>query len=258
MAWFRLEAGWFRHPKQRAAGKDGRELWLSMCNYAIEQEVDGIVPKSMLNVCAAEAEVKPAPTIQRLVEIGLIDDGGDNWIIHDWLDWQMSKAELDEMRIARSQAGRKGGLKSAQQRATKAQANAQANGKQVLKQTGKQTSTTVQPTSTSTSTSLEVLQVPTYPSLAVDETGLVGWEELDQRVKDACILAAKADYAGRNCLTIKSPIGYMRSTAAKTWARNVEALDAVDPNATAIEIATTVLGLDEWALARAASIHEAI
>ena len=54
-------------------------------------------------------------------------DGG--WVIHDFAEHQTTTAEIEELREARSEAGRRGGLASAQ-------ARAKAKRKQMLEQTG--------------------------------------------------------------------------------------------------------------------------
>lgn len=108
MTWFRLDDGWLRHPKMRAAGLHGRALWLAMGTYAAGQETDGYIPGDMLPSLAAEAGVK-GTVVRTLVEVGLVHatpDGG--WLLHDWFDYQPSRADIAASRAKKAAAGRKG------------------------------------------------------------------------------------------------------------------------------------------------------
>lgn len=95
MTWFRLDDGWLRHPKHRAAGLKGRALWIAAGTWSSEQLTDGKVPKEMLPVLAIDAEIgNGRAEARRLVEIGLWDDLGDAWQFHDWHEFQPSRADV--------------------------------------------------------------------------------------------------------------------------------------------------------------------
>ena len=140
MSWAKLDDGFFRHPKARAAGKDGRALFIAGLCWAASHLTDGFIAETDLGLIAAEAEVRPAPTARRLVEVGLWEPVDGGWVIHDYLDYNPSAEAVREKRRKRAEAGRKGGLKSRPPRSRKqapseanpeanASANASANGK---------------------------------------------------------------------------------------------------------------------------------
>lgn len=97
MTWVRLDDQFFRHAKARAAGRDGRALYLAALCFASANLTDGIIRAIDLPLVAAEAEVRPA-TSKRLVDAGLWDvvDGG--WQIHDWAHRNPSADEIRERR----------------------------------------------------------------------------------------------------------------------------------------------------------------
>jgi hypothetical protein len=123
--WVKIDDGFFRHPKARAAGKDGRALFIAGLCWTSAQLTDGFIAAHDLGPIAAEAEVRPGPTSRRLVEIGLWDETDGGWLVHDYHDFNLSAEQVLAKKEARSRAGRKGGLSSA---ASRAAATAQPNG----------------------------------------------------------------------------------------------------------------------------------
>lgn len=97
MAWVKLDDQFFRHRKARAAGKDGRALFLASCCYAAAGLSDGFIPSGDLVLIAAEAEVR-ATVANTLRDVGLWDvvDGG--WMIHDFTDINPTAEEVKERR----------------------------------------------------------------------------------------------------------------------------------------------------------------
>ena len=136
MAWVKLDDGFFRHDKARAAGKDGRALFVASLAYAASRRSDGFIADTHLGVVAAEAEVRPT-VAKMLVQVGLweVVDGG--YRVHDYLDYQPSAEQVDELRQKRAAAGARGGKQAATSKA-KAQASATAKSKQEPKQEPKQ------------------------------------------------------------------------------------------------------------------------
>jgi hypothetical protein len=112
MAWVRLDDGFYDHPKARAVGKDGRELFTAgLCRVA-ETLSDGFIPEFELPLIAAKAEVKPKPTAAKLVSVGLWEKVTGGWRVHDYHDYNPSAEAEREKRRKRAEAGRKGGLRS--------------------------------------------------------------------------------------------------------------------------------------------------
>jgi general stress protein YciG len=114
--WVKIDDGFYRHPKVRAAGKDARALFLASLCWTAANLTDGHIARHDLPVLAAEAEVKGAATARRLVDAGLWDVTADGWQIHDYLDYNPSSEAVRDKRRKRQEAGRKGGLRSGQVR----------------------------------------------------------------------------------------------------------------------------------------------
>jgi hypothetical protein len=131
MSWAKLDDGFFRHPKARAAGKDGRALFLASLTWAAGHLTDGKVACHDLQLIAAEAEVNGKRTAARLVEVGLWDvvDGG--WMVHDYLEYNPTAEQALALKAKRAEAGRIGGSKPKRSKSeANTEANASANGKQ--------------------------------------------------------------------------------------------------------------------------------
>lgn len=120
MTWFKVDDGWPTHSKAQAAGLQGRALWLAAGALCAREDLDGVVPKHMLKMWAAIADV-PAPKASRLLVAaglwhphdGLCADCLDNrdahrveleaeereltpllpgdHYFHDWCDYQLAK-----------------------------------------------------------------------------------------------------------------------------------------------------------------------
>lgn len=124
-------------PKLQVVSVEARWALLEMILYSCRMQTDGVLSKRLaaakwpLDVClelASNDDEKPS-----LVETE------NEWIIHDFLEHQTSKAEIEARRKQKQEAGRKGGLArgAAKTRTTsRSQARAKASAKQTLKQNG--------------------------------------------------------------------------------------------------------------------------
>lgn len=124
-------------PKLQVVSVEARWALLEMILYSCRMQTDGVLSKRLaaakwpLDVClelASNDDEKPS-----LVETE------NEWIIHDFLEHQTSKAEIEARRKQKQEAGRKGGLArgAAKTRtASRSQARAKASAKQTLKQNG--------------------------------------------------------------------------------------------------------------------------
>jgi hypothetical protein len=120
VTWFKVDDGFPTHSKAQAAGLQGRALWLAAGALCAREDLDGVVPRHMLKMWAAIADV-PAPKATRLLVAaglwhphdGLCADCLDNrdahrveleaeereltplcpgdHYFHDWCDYQLAK-----------------------------------------------------------------------------------------------------------------------------------------------------------------------
>ncbi|PCC83119.1 hypothetical protein COM45_04810 [Corynebacterium accolens] len=128
-------------PKLQVVSVEARWALLEMILYSCRMQTDGVLSKRLaaakwpLDVClelASNDDEKPS-----LVETE------NEWIIHDFLEHQTSKAEIEARRKQKQEAGRKGGLargaaktRTASRSQARAKARAKAGAKQTLKQNG--------------------------------------------------------------------------------------------------------------------------
>lgn len=118
MTWSKFDDQFYLNPKNAAIDRDEQDLNIAGIIYCNGQLTDGFIPSGALPMlCAwAKIDVGVADAIaiaKRLVEHSywLIVDGG--YKIHDFLDWNVSREEVEARRKERSESGRRGGLAKA-------------------------------------------------------------------------------------------------------------------------------------------------
>ncbi len=98
MAWVRLDDGFFRHPKVIAAGPLARELFLASVCWSAANLTDGAIPRVVLPTLLLHDDDVPVTSgrrrraVDRLLAVGLWELNGDGWMIHDYLDYNPSRA----------------------------------------------------------------------------------------------------------------------------------------------------------------------
>lgn len=131
MTWFFVDDSFHAHPKAIAAGNAAVGLWTRCGSWVGSHLTDGHVPSEVAAMYGTKTEAR------RLVESGLWerDTQRGGYVMHDYLDWNKSRAEVEAQREVRARAGRAGGKRSGKVRASKAEAKAQANASSLLEQT---------------------------------------------------------------------------------------------------------------------------
>lgn len=104
------------HRKFKRAGVEATGLfWLSVA-YASKYLTDGHVDPDYLED-RVPSKAKRDKLIQALLDNALFErNGNDGYVIHDFHDYNPTAAEVRARRMARAEAGRKGGLASGQAR----------------------------------------------------------------------------------------------------------------------------------------------
>lgn len=116
MSWVKLDDGCMEHPKLLAAGAAGVALWLAGLCYANRQKSrDGLIPA--LKIACLYPMAGPQKVAAKLVEVGLWETAPDGFRIHDYHDYQPTAKQAEAVSQIRSEAGRKGGARSAAVRA---------------------------------------------------------------------------------------------------------------------------------------------
>lgn len=127
MAWIKLDDNWMDHPKIIRAGRDARDMWLASITWCAKHLTDGYFPKNLLPQLAVMAGIDVANCqsfANVLLEVCLWDASGDQYIVHDYLDYNPSKEQATATKEARKQAGMAGGKQKASKMASKIVAKA--------------------------------------------------------------------------------------------------------------------------------------
>lgn len=98
MAWVYLDDQFPDHPKVAQAGGDAAWLFVCALCYARRFGTEGVIPKPQVARLSDRRGWRKLA--DKLVEVGLFEDDGDSYRIHDWHDWNRGAG-------SRSEAGRK-------------------------------------------------------------------------------------------------------------------------------------------------------
>lgn len=98
MPWVRLDDGFADHPKVENAGPLAGWLHVAALCYSARHLTDGRIPKSKARRLTDIPT--PAKHIDALLSAGLWHEDGDDYVIHDYLDYQPSRAEVEKDREA--------------------------------------------------------------------------------------------------------------------------------------------------------------
>lgn len=93
MAWLRIDDRVRTHPKIAEAGPSAAWLWFCGICYCREHLTDGFIPKSAVSSLAMNLQ-SPWRHARRLVEVKLWEDALGGYQVHDFLDWNPSKADV--------------------------------------------------------------------------------------------------------------------------------------------------------------------
>lgn len=104
MSWVRLDDRFFSHRKVLSVSLPARWLYVAGLCVAAQHNTDGMLDSAALQLLAVAAVGSNAVTLyEELVKVGLWDrakPGLDGYVIHDYLEYQLSANELREQRAA--------------------------------------------------------------------------------------------------------------------------------------------------------------
>jgi hypothetical protein len=122
--WSKIDDGFSDHPKVIEAGPLAG--WLFVCGlcYCAKFLTDGFIPAAKVRRLADVDNA--ADLAARLVAVGLWEPRDGGYQVHDYLDYQYSKAQSKALQLERAKAGREGGKKSAAVRAERKAREAKA------------------------------------------------------------------------------------------------------------------------------------
>lgn len=96
MPWVRIDEAFADHPKIIEAGESAVCLFICGLAYCGHMLSDGVIPKRKARVLYPMNDA--AAAADALVRVGLWHEDGDNYVVHDYLDYQPSRAEVEEAR----------------------------------------------------------------------------------------------------------------------------------------------------------------
>lgn len=135
MAWARIDDNYYNNIKIQKVGPIAAHLYNAGLIYCNKNLTDGFIDKVMLPGIAGNAFVKNIPReVSKLVEQKLWHEVEGGYQVNDFLDYNSSKAQVEETNKKRAIAGAKGGSSSKQTAKQSVKQVAKQNGKQVAKQ----------------------------------------------------------------------------------------------------------------------------
>ena len=100
MAWIKLDVGFFTHPKTlnlMSTDPTAATLHVAAMCWSLDKRQDGYVPESALPLLHMQTHTSPS-SVDALIEAGLWEPKHPGYQIHDFLEWQESKADMDDRR----------------------------------------------------------------------------------------------------------------------------------------------------------------
>lgn len=102
MAWFRVDDGFWCHPKVIGCPPAAVALWVRAGSWSAAQLTDGRVPRTALGMLGGRPKDAAA-----LVDAGLWRTTPDGWRFHGWEEFQPSRADVEQRRTATADRVRK-------------------------------------------------------------------------------------------------------------------------------------------------------
>ncbi len=114
MRYIRIDENLPDHPKFQSIPKRYRVpaigLYVAACCYSSRLLTDGFIPAGFFG----EANAKQL--LQHCVEVGLFEQAKNGFMVHDYLEYNKSKKQIEELREVKKTAGQKGGKASGKAR----------------------------------------------------------------------------------------------------------------------------------------------
>ena len=92
MTWFKIDDGFWSHPKTATLSSDAVALWVRAGSYSCQHLTDGEIPAPMLRMLGT------ADAAEELVAAGLWYEEGNGWSFHDWGDYQETRETVRKRR----------------------------------------------------------------------------------------------------------------------------------------------------------------
>jgi len=123
VAWARIDDNFFSHPKVRRAGKDAVIFYMAALCHSNCYVTEGFIADDVLELIGIQSfQNDPKPSADKLTECGLFIRVEGGYQIHDFLEYNYSRQQINDIKAKRAEAGRQGG-RPAKQNESKMKAN---------------------------------------------------------------------------------------------------------------------------------------
>ena len=92
MTWFKVDDGFWSHPKTATLSDAAVTLWVRAGAYSCQHLTDGVIAKPVLRLVGVESAAG------ELVDAGLWIEHPDGWVFHDWDDYQETRDAVRKRR----------------------------------------------------------------------------------------------------------------------------------------------------------------
>lgn len=110
MPWFKIDDGFWSHPKTLQLSDGAQALWVRAGSWCMAHLTDGVIPPFALPVLGAKRRF-----IDELVTVSLWIRDADSYRFHDWEKYQPTRESVEADRDAAAERKRKSREKSRQQ-----------------------------------------------------------------------------------------------------------------------------------------------
>jgi hypothetical protein len=90
MTWFKVDDGFWSHPKTVGLTHEAVALWVRSGSYCGQHLTDGVVPRRILPMLQGSEE-----HANELIDAGLWLDHIDGYVFHDWLKYQPTRTKVE-------------------------------------------------------------------------------------------------------------------------------------------------------------------
>ena len=101
MTWFKVDDGLHCHPKAMAAGTPALGLWVRCGSYAAQHLTEGFIPRGIAEMYGTKQMAKA------LVDSGLWREAESGYQMHDWLDRNPTRDDVEAQREAAAERQRR-------------------------------------------------------------------------------------------------------------------------------------------------------
>lgn len=99
--WFKVDDNYWSHPKVLLSGPDCRGVWVTAGSWCAQHLTDGRIPRPVLRRIIPLRPAKVDALAEELEAAGLWYLDADDWVFHDWPEYQPTKDVVFDARKQR-------------------------------------------------------------------------------------------------------------------------------------------------------------